>query len=154
MSEIEPVLQERCFLDRFEPLLRIVDGGSQVEEESQDPPPPSSAVIPLFESQVDLGIVSEGELLAQMTSEQRRIYMQDIYGEAPPLKGGKNGVYLGLLLAAVLLSFVLPSLWNAQVQDSAPSASVTWSTAMAPLEARTADEEIERRKRRPIVLYR
>jgi serine/threonine protein kinase len=153
LSQIAPVLHGQSYLERFEPLLRLVDGGSDNEEETAIGPPPSSAVIPLFEADWNQEFVSDAELLARMTPEQRRVYMRDIYGDEIP-SGSNKGVYWGLIVAAIILSFALSWMTATPHQESVTESSINWSTEMAPLERRPPEETTERRKRKAIILYR
>ncbi len=111
-----PVLRDTSYTSRFEPLLRVVPGG----DAAPDPPaPPSPAVVPLFESDQRL---TEAELLAQMSPEQRRIYMAGAHadpGDGTPSRRQqlKRGAIAGLIITIIAVLILIPSLTSRQSSE-------------------------------------
>lgn len=152
-----PVVAPRKWTERFEPILRVVDGGrgrSNLE-------PLSPAVVPLFSQ--DEPILTEAELLAAMSFEQRAIYMA---GARAPSGGRtktaqvRRGVALGILVAVVALMLALPNLtaWFGTSSQPLGSPAVSGPSGPPPLTEvplrRHSETEHRATERSSIVLYR
>lgn len=119
LDQYRPVIVARSYVERFKPLLRVVDGGRASEDEPA--PPPSPAVVPLFAD--GASELTEGELLARMNAEQRRIYMA---GVTAPMESDsstrtqmRRGIVAGLVLAIIAVMFLMPTLTATSPQEGA-----------------------------------
>lgn len=143
LAPYAPVLHMRSYLDRFEPLLRVVDGG---RGRPDDPPPPSPAVVPLFGG--DSAPTSQAELLASMSPEQRRIYLSGGRAQGVELGTGtrrdqvRRGMVFGVILAAVGLLAFLPT-WLDRLDGTGDQAVLAAPEAASPPPTSPAGPTIE-----------
>lgn len=132
LQPFEAVIHPRRYVERFEPLLRVVDGGRGREEASGEPPSP--AVVPLFLDSE--GPLSEAELLSRMSNEQRRIYLAGAIGtgESGPRRREqlKRGVLVGVFVAIVAIFFLPLANPYLNPPEVAPSASPASSAEIPP----------------------
>ena len=156
LRDYQPVLLPRSYVDRFQPLLRVVEGRQKLPGPSGEPPAP--AVVPLFRDP-EPGAANEAELLAAMTPEQRRVYMAAarsaaMGNEVPPSRRQQiqRGVALGVILAVIALAFLLPQvMWDEDpaAPGSTPAAAVSTPprALLMPLRRRPAETEVRPRQR-------
>jgi serine/threonine protein kinase len=142
LDEYAPVLHDTSYIDRFEPLLRVVDGGHGDEPE---PERSSPAVVPLF---VDRNGLTEAELLAQMSAEQRRIYMAGAHADPFPDQSRstqlKRGMAAGLAIAVVAVMVLLPKLTKERPKQTPARANRAVPAAIVPVAAAPAPTELLR----------
>ena len=103
----QSALKDFSWLERAEPRLTLVNGGEGKEALEE---PTDEAVVPLFSPTGDR--LTEAELLAAMTSEQRAIYLA---GERSATSSRRpelhRAVLLGTVIAVLVGAFILPDLW-------------------------------------------
>ncbi|MFT5430595.1 MAG: serine/threonine protein kinase [Myxococcota bacterium] len=110
LGPITPIVSDRLYTDRFKPLLRLVAGGGGRDMVAEEPAGPG--VVSLF-SNPNAAPMSDGELLARMSNEQREIYFagSSAMQERPKRQDQtRRGMILGFLLTALLLVWLLPQL--------------------------------------------
>lgn len=127
------IIRPQSYLERFSPLLRLVDGGrgkAVVEE-----PAASQGVVPLFSPARPM---SEAELLSKMTTEQRGIYLLgvgDARGNSSRGAQLRRGSVYGVMVALLVLFFFMPELWSGTGPQPAerPPRSTTNTAPVAPV---------------------
>ncbi|MBT9555574.1 MAG: protein kinase [Myxococcales bacterium] len=150
-------LSDRAYLDRFDPILRVVDRPDSPEGPALPEP---ETVVPLF--QFPGRSLSESELLARMSPEQRRIYLTggSVLSHRDTRRTElRRGVLLGGIVAIIALLVFMPHLLSgsggAEPDPAATEAPVTPGAAgpRAPGARRDGDDLPDRRDRRGLVLY-
>ena len=152
LASYASVISPRRYLERFVPLLRVVEGGGGVAP--AEAVPPSAAVVPLFERR-DRSEV-EASLLAAMTADQQRVFLRAGHRSDRASGGTSRRTWLLVaLICASILAVGLP--WLVHDRPVAPPAGpadgVTWSAGPAAAKVRRASAPTEPRTRRPIHLY-
>lgn len=153
-----PVLRSRPYVDRFQPLLRLVGGGGGAPG-AYELAAEADVVVPLFQGSAEP--LSEGELLARMSPEQRRIWFSgatDGRSEGGPGTATRRGITLGVVIAVVLLAAFAPGVLQDLGSESSSSAADS-RREPAPLPELQAvpdlrgSEDWERSERRNLELY-
>ncbi len=147
-----PVLRSRPYLDRFKPLLRLVGGtgpSAPVELETE-----SEVVVPLFQGSGEP--LSEGELLARMSPDQRRIWFA---GATDRRDGTASATRRGLVLGAVIAIVILVAFAPGVLRDlglTAPDvrpAATPLEADLRPVPDLRASDDADRADRRGPELY-
>jgi serine/threonine protein kinase len=157
MRDYRAALMDNSWLERFEPRLRVVDGG---DAQSAEAPIPAPAVIPLFEEPASP--LTEAELLSRMTNQQRAVYLagERQHDTAAPSQV-RRGAILGIILAFLVGAYFFPSLWGdgltVQMQKT-NAARPTWTTpqsrsSLPSVRNRPCEQEQPARGRYNITLY-
>lgn len=143
LAPYRPVLHSRRYVERFEPLLRVVDGGRGLGPSEPDEPP-SPGVVPLFRE--PNATMSEAELLAHMSVEQRGIYLAGTRGRGGDSRRQqlRRGALLGVIIAIVVWLYLAPSLGptvgTPRYRATAPPPPAPTQT-VAPASRRAAEPE-------------
>ena len=148
---------DNSWLERFEPRLRVVDGG---DAQSEQEPIPAPAVIPLFAEPASP--LSEAELLARMTNQQRAVYLAGERQRDMSTKSQlRRGALLGIILAFLVGAYFFPGLWDGDLTPTMQSTSTArpiWIASQSPqslpsVRNRLPEQERRARGRYNIILY-
>ncbi len=144
-------LTDRPWLERFEPLLRLVNTDGNPDAALPDEP---DVVVPLF--QVAGRPMSDVELLSRMSADQRRIYLAggSAMSRATRQIETRRGMLLGVAIAVVAALIFGPRLLDGLgLFGAVPVISSRGWLDTAPAAARAAEGPDPRHERRPLVLY-
>lgn len=134
------------YIDGFEPLLTLVDGGPGTVVPV--PQNTSQAVVPLFEPEQ---VITDAEILKRMSPEQRRIYLRELLSDDRQGPSRQFWTTALLIISALVILFFAQFMATPAMQQQ--SSTITTNDSAAPLERRIEPVVEVRRERHPTVLY-
>ena len=148
-AAVRGFVTDQPWTDRFRPLLRVV--------ENDDPEPPTEDNVVVPHIQAAGRPMSDIELLARMSQEQRRIYLAG--GGAPGVHTRaaetRRGMLLGVALALIALLFFAPKILGdfGLLDDEPETINLPVLPPVEPATRRASENFDTARERRGAVLY-
>jgi serine/threonine protein kinase len=157
-----PLLDQRAFSQRFEPMLRVVDDSDSLVLPPEEPA--ASVVTQLFTH--SQGAADEAQVLASMSEEEKQAYLEmqiNSYRRSVGSETGVRGqVRRGVMYGGVLAVIGLILLWPLMMDDSKKKTTsrtnqieVHQSAGQqtGPTDRRERIQEAQRMPRKGLVLY-